>query len=260
MSFIDPRYSPIWSISSRKIKSEALFASAGPVPIFLLLLVLSGGVCFPSPAGASSLPPQPSSPASPRDYECGEPFILASARSPKAVIRGVLFRARFYRDVPGKKEKGEKALAEAKKRIDFALKEFPGDSFLLSLLGEWNLLMVQYRGFPGGMSYGKMANKANDRALLIDPKNPEAHLSRGIELYFKPWFVGGSVKKALKEFRTANALRPHDPRILSWVGIALHRLHRSDARAYEQEAVSLCPKSPLYLSRGKTFNPRAVHP
>jgi len=185
---------------------------------------------------------------------------LPPEAGPESSIRRWIFKARFFRDTPDRPTSGENALVEAKKRIDAALGTAPREATLWALLGEWDLLMVQYGGFPGGMAYGRKAENANDRALSLDPKNPEAHLSKGIELYFKPWFVGGSVAGALKEFQRANTLRPHDARILSWIGIAENRLHHPGALSYEQEAVGVCPDSALYISREKTFNPRAPHP
>lgn len=208
---------------------------------------------------AAALPPSPAGSPSPVSRRCMGLIAGDRIHASENFLRSLLYQARLSRDRPGGRSRGEEALARAKNA--FARLGPPDglDSRLSALLGEWDLLMVQYRGFPSGMSYGKKAQKANDRALSLDPDNPEAHLSKGIELYFKPWFVGGSVAGALKEFRRADSLRPGDPRILSWIGIALHGLHRPNALFYEKEAVGLCPDNPLYLSREKTLNPRADH-
>ncbi len=120
--------------------------------------------------------------------------------------------------------------------------------------------LVLYRGFPGGMRFGKKAEKAIDLALSKDPGLAQAHLLKGIAFYYKPWFVGGSVTKALAEFERANALRPKDPRILSWIGVARHRLGRPGARADMKAVLALCPESPLYHARAESFDPRASHP
>ena len=182
------------------------------------------------------------------------------AHPSEADLRALLLVARTVRDIPGRQSVGEKALLRAGREAGGLLSEHPGDSTLHALAGERDLLMVQYRGFPAGMAYGKMAQTENDRALSLDSKNPEAHLSKGLELYFKPWFVGGSVARALGEFERANALRPEDPRILSWIGIARHRLGRPGARRFLSAALNLCPESSFYRARAQTMNPRAVHP
>ena len=181
------------------------------------------------------------------------------ARPSEADLRALLLVARTVREIPGRQNVGEKALVRAGREARRLMSEHPGDSTLHALAGERDLLMVLYKGFPAGMPYGKKAQIQNDRALSLDSKNPEAHLSKGLELYFKPWFVGGSVAKSLKEFERANALRPGDPRILSWIGIARHRLGRPGARSSLAAALSLCPESSFYQARAQTFNPRAVH-
>ncbi len=174
-------------------------------------------------------------------------------------LRALLLVARTVRDMPGRRSVGEAALVRAGREIGPLLAARPGDATLHALAGERDLLMVQYRGFPGGMPWGKKAQAQNDRALALDPRNPEARLAKGIELYFKPWFVGGSVSKALVEFERANALRPGDPRILSWIGIARHRLGRPDSRRFLEAALKICPESPFYRARARTFDPRASH-
>ena len=155
---------------------------------------------------------------------------------------------------------GEEALARVRKML-LAL---PEAERLLpdrqALFAERDTQLVLYRGFPGAMHYGKRAEATLDRLLRQDPSLARGHLLKGIALYYKPWFVGGSVKKALKEFETANRLSPDDPRILSWIGVARHRLGVAGARAAMRELRALCPASPFYRVRAETFDPRASHP
>ena len=215
------------------------------LPLLLVLVPVPLALAFPLPdcpgPAPSSLPPEPKGP--PTEPE----------------IRSLLLAARTVRDVPSARPLGEEALSRAGAMVSSLLAERPEDATLHALAGERDLLLVQYRGFPAGMSYGKKAKAQNDRALALDPDNAEAHLSKGIELFYKPWFVGGSVPKALSEFERANRLRPDDPRILSWIGIARHRLGHPGARSFMEAALKLCSGSPLYEARAKTFDPRAKH-
>lgn len=267
MSFTDPRFNPILSNCFQKKKPKKSFtASRGFLSgvVFVTLSEIFGPPSFSAAASLSG----PTFKISPQVIDCqgsgalfsGHEESLPPGTDPKTAIRIWLFDARFLRDTPDRKAMGREALRKAQSGVEAALKSFPRDATLLALHGEWNLLMVQYKGFPGGMAFGKNAESLNGRALALDPENPEAHLSRGIELYFKPWFVGGSVRGALKEFETASSLRPRDARILSWIGIAKKKLHRPGALDAEKEAVKACPNSPLYSQREKTFNPRSIHP
>ena len=128
------------------------------------------------------------------------------------------------------------------------------------LRAERDTQLVLYRGFPGGMRYGKRAERNVDRALRQDPSLARAHLLKGIALYYKPWFVGGSVAKALAEFETADRLSGGDPRTLSWIGVARHRLGRPGARRAMARVLALCPQSPFYRLRATSFDPRIPHP
>jgi len=221
--------------------------------LLAVLLLLASADLSPADALSKTLP------ACPGPSTTRLPPVLGANPS-EADLRTLLLAARTVRDIPGRRSVGEKALALAGKEAGALLSEHPGDSTLHALAGERDLLMVQYRGFPAGMPYGTKAQTENARALSLDPKNPEAHLSKGLELYGRPWFVGGSVARALGEFEQANALRPGDPRILSWIGIARHRLGRPGARRFLSAALDLCPESSFYRARAQTMNPRAVHP
>jgi hypothetical protein len=110
------------------------------------------------------------------------------------------------------------------------------------------------------MRYGKRAERNINRALRQDPSLARAHLLKGIALYYKPWFVGGSVAKALAEFETADRLSGGDPRTLSWIGVARHRLGRPGARRAMARVLALCPQSPFYRLRATSFDPRIPHP
>ena len=172
----------------------------------------------------------------------------------------LLERARILRDLPGGQKTGEAALARVRELLRILPEAEKKRPDIRVLHAERDTELVLYQGFPGGMRYGKKAEATLDRLLREDPSLARAHLLKGIALYYKPWFVGGSVTKALKEFETADRLSPSDPRTLSWIGISRHRLGLAGARTAMRRVLTLCPDSPFYRRRAETFNPRANHP
>ena len=204
----------------------------------------------PSPLPAAPLCPGPVSRAP----------LLPPPGSPGETPDGLLDLARILRDHPGGRPTGLAALS----RVETLLRALPEAerkrADIRVLRAERDTQLVLYRGFPGGMRFGKRAEKNVDRALRRDPSLARAHLLKGIALYYKPWFVGGSVAKALSEFERADRLSPNDPRILSWIGVARHRLGKPGARRAMARVLALCPRSPFYRLRATSFDPRISYP
>ena len=232
-----PRSSP--KKGSARLR-QALLGAA--LPLFLL--------GAPSPLAAAPLCPGPVSRVP----------LLPPPGSPGETPDRLLELARILRDHPGGQPTGLAALSRAEtllRALPEAARKSPG---VRVLRAERDTELVLYRGFPGGMRFGKRAERNVDRALRRDPSNARAHLLKGIALYYKPWFVGGSVTKALAEFERADRLSPNDPRTLSWIGVARHRLGRSGARRAMAKVRALCPQSPFYRLRATSFDPRIPHP
>jgi len=89
-----------------------------------------------------------------------------------------------------------------------------------------------------GLSYGKRAEEAIDKAIALDPKLSNAYLARGIGNYYKPAMFGGGPELALKDIRRAVELDPKSAENYLWMGLALRKLHQ-DAAAREAFAKSL---------------------
>ena len=89
-----------------------------------------------------------------------------------------------------------------------------------------------------GLSYGKRAEEAIDKAIALDPKLSNAYLARGIGNYYKPAMFGGGPELALKDIRRAAELDPKSAENYLWMGLALRKLHQ-DAAAREAFAKSL---------------------
>jgi hypothetical protein len=173
--------------------------------------------------------------------------------------RLLILKARLDRDrkTPKSHKEGLLALKEARVIADTLKKDHSKDPEIWDLLGQIDLIHTQYQGFPGGMRYASRSRKEITRALALSPTNSLAHFTRGMEDYFKPWFVGGSKKKALEHFQKALAGSPTNPRYISWVGLALLANHHPrQGRIMIDRAASMCPGNPIYRRRAITEKPR----
>ena len=173
--------------------------------------------------------------------------------------RLLILKARLDRDrkTPKSHKEGLLALKEARVIADTLKKDHSKDPEIWDLLGQIDLIHPQYQGFPGGMRYASRSRKEITRALALSPTNSLAHFTRGMEDYFKPWFVGGSKKKALEHFQKALAGSPTNPRYISWVGLALLANHHPrQGRIMIDRAASMCPGNPIYRQRAITEKPR----
>lgn len=185
---------------------------------------------------------------------------LAQPMGNRTRIQLLVLKARLLRDnkqIQGAKQEGLTVLDEGIRSAIHEEALNPGKSWPWAMEGMLDLLKTQYMHFPKGMSYGKRASRANDQALEYAPDDPTANLSRGLEDYYKPWFVGGSYVKALKRFKKALSADPSNPRILSWTGLAYLALDR-DQRGFDdlKKAARLCPQNPIYHKRLLTRRPR----
>jgi len=232
--------------SRKKRENSQVLAKTFFCPALLFFFLLSPSVLFAAPF----------CPGPVRDPALLLPVLGSAGDTPRALDR----IARVLRDLPGGKSFGERALVRAGDLLRALPSKERESPLVLVERAERDTELVLYHGFPGGMRFGKRAEKAIDLALAKDSGLAQAHLLKGIALYYKPWFVGGSVTKALTEFERAGALRPGDPRTLSWIGVARHRLGRPGARTAMKGVLALCPESPFYRARAGSFDPRASHP
>lgn len=94
-----------------------------------------------------------------------------------------------------------------------------------------------------GLSYGKRAKDAIDKAVMMDPKSAEAYMARGVGNYYLPAALGGGIDLAVADFRKALALDPKDADAWLWLGIALRKQNKNgEAREAFSKSVELNPK------------------
>lgn len=94
-----------------------------------------------------------------------------------------------------------------------------------------------------GLSYGKRAKDAIDKAIALDPKSAAVYLARGVGNYYLPAALGGGLDLAIADFRQAIMLDPKDAEAFLWLGLALRKQNKdTDARQAFAKSVALNPQ------------------
>jgi tetratricopeptide (TPR) repeat protein len=94
-----------------------------------------------------------------------------------------------------------------------------------------------------GLSYGKRARDAIDKAIALDSKSAEAYLARGIGNYYLPAALGGGLELAVTDLRKAIALDAKNADAYLWLGLALRKQNKnSEARQAFTKSVELDPR------------------
>lgn len=93
-----------------------------------------------------------------------------------------------------------------------------------------------------GISYGKRAEEAIDKAIALDPKSSKAYLARGIGNYYKPAMFGGGPEPAIRDIRRAIELDSKSAEAYLWLGLALRKTnHNAEAREAFTKSLELNP-------------------
>jgi tetratricopeptide (TPR) repeat protein len=94
-----------------------------------------------------------------------------------------------------------------------------------------------------GLSYGKRAKEAIDKALEKDPKSSPAFVSRGVGNYYLPAALGGGADLAIADFRKAIELDPKNAEAYLWLGLSLRKQNKNaDARQAFSKSLELNPR------------------
>ena len=89
-----------------------------------------------------------------------------------------------------------------------------------------------------GLSYGKRAKDALEKAVALDPKLSSAYEARGVGNYYLPASFGGGYDLAITDFRKAIQLDPKNAEAYLWLGLSLRKQNK-DAEAREAFAKAL---------------------
>ena len=120
------------------------------------------------------------------------------------------------------------------------ISQFPKHQF------SWKVLSAVYHQ-KGNL---KKAITANQKALIIDPQDPDAHNNLGVGL-----LESGSFKKAELSFKEALVLKPDYSEAYTNLGVVFQKLGKFDeAEKYHRKAIFFSPTNvPAYINLGVTL-------
>ena len=93
-----------------------------------------------------------------------------------------------------------------------------------------------------GLSYGKRAQEAINKAVEKDPKSPSVYVARGVGNYYLPAALGGGTELAIADFRKAIQLEPKNAEAYLWLGLSLRKENKNaEARQAFEKSMELNP-------------------
>jgi tetratricopeptide (TPR) repeat protein len=93
-----------------------------------------------------------------------------------------------------------------------------------------------------GLSYGKRAKDAIDKAIQKDPKSSKAYEARGVGNYYLPAALGGGYDLAVADFRKAVELDSKNAEAYLWLGLSLRKQNKDgEARHAFEQSLALDP-------------------
>jgi tetratricopeptide (TPR) repeat protein len=94
-----------------------------------------------------------------------------------------------------------------------------------------------------GLSYGKRAKEAINKALELDPNAARNWLARAVGNYYLPPALGGGPDAAIADIKKSLELDPKSADAYLWLGLSLRKAHRNaDARQAFQKSMELNPR------------------
>jgi tetratricopeptide (TPR) repeat protein len=93
-----------------------------------------------------------------------------------------------------------------------------------------------------GLSYGKRAKEAVEKAIATDPKLSTAYEARGVGNYYLPSTFGGGYDLAITDFRKAIELDPKNAEAYLWLGLSLRKQNKdTEARQAFTRSLEIDP-------------------
>jgi len=93
-----------------------------------------------------------------------------------------------------------------------------------------------------GLSYGKRAQNAINKAVEKDPKSAAVYVARGVGNYYLPMALGGGTELALADFQKAIQLDPNNAEAYLWLGLSLRKQNKPvEARQAFAKSLELNP-------------------
>jgi tetratricopeptide (TPR) repeat protein len=143
------------------------------------------------------------------------------------------------RDRPQAKNAAETGIRFADRAI--ALK--PAVSEYHRVLGTLAGQVIPAGNVLTGLSYGKRAKEAINKALELDARSARNWLARGVGNYYLPAALGGGPELAISDFKKAIELDAKSAEAYLWLGLSLRKVHRNaEARQAFQKSLELGPR------------------
>jgi tetratricopeptide (TPR) repeat protein len=93
-----------------------------------------------------------------------------------------------------------------------------------------------------GLSYGKRAKDAVEKAIATNPKLSSAYEARGVGNYYLPSSFGGGYDIAIADFHKAIELDPRNAEAYLWLGLSLRKQNKDpEARQAFTKALEIDP-------------------
>jgi tetratricopeptide (TPR) repeat protein len=145
----------------------------------------------------------------------------------------------------GDKKNAERALDSAIAAVQQSVKlndnSADAHSLLADLYGQKIGLGV---GMFAGPKFGPKVKAENERAMVLDSKNPRVYASLGRQYFEAPKMFGGDNEKAIESFRKSTELNPQSDETYVWLAMALRK--KGDAAGADEAlrtALKLNPQS-----------------
>jgi tetratricopeptide (TPR) repeat protein len=138
------------------------------------------------------------------------------------------------KDKAGSERAAEAGVADAEKAVALNGKNAEYYRILGTLCGQ----VIPANPIMGGLTFGKRAKEALDKAIELDPKSARARVAHGVGYYYLPRNFGGGPDNAINDYKQAIALDPKSAEAYLWLGVALAKQHQN-AQAREAFTKSL---------------------
>ena len=141
------------------------------------------------------------------------------------------------------KPKAQRAAEAGIRAADRAISLKPAAAEYYRVLGTLCGQAIAGGNLLTGLSYGKRAKEAINKALELDARAAKNWLARAVGNYYLPPAFGGGPDAAVADIHKALELDPKSADAYLWLGLSLRKAHRNaEARQAFQKSLELNPR------------------
>jgi tetratricopeptide (TPR) repeat protein len=134
----------------------------------------------------------------------------------------------------------EQGISHAQHSVQLNENSSEAHSLLADLYGR----RIGFGGLFAGPRFGPKVKQENEKALVLDNKNPRVWASLGRQYLMAPAMFGGDINKAIESFRKSLALDPSQDETCIWLALAFKKKgDLAKARELLDRALELNPQS-----------------